>query len=263
MTLNPSDLDDLRTAWRRVSHPSYFTRAIAVVGKPIDRATAALPAKAQDVIQGAVHASLEKALQIALGTLPERRPKAASNWLHRAAVVGTGVLGGAAGFAGLAVELPVSTGVMLRSIADIARAHGESLDDPATQLECLSVFALGGQGTRSDDAAESSYFIVRAALARELALAAKYLAAKGASAKVAAPALVRLLQSIGARFQVVVAEKAALQAVPLLGAATAAALNYGFMDHFQDVANGHFRIRALEREHGVEVVRSAIEQLGA
>ena len=259
MTLNPTDLADLRTAWRRVSHPSYFTRAVAVVGKPIDRATAALPDKAQDLIQGAVHASLEKALQVALGTLPERQPKPASNWLHRAAVVGTGALGGAAGLAGLAVELPVSTGVMLRSIADIARAHGESLDDPEAQLECISVFALGGEGTQSDDAAESSYFLVRAALARELALAAKYLATAGASSKIAAPALVRLIQSIGARFHVVVAEKAALQAVPLLGAATAAALNYGFIDHFQDVADGHFKIRSLERQYGVEAVRAAIE----
>ena len=45
----------------------------------------------------------------------------------------------------LPIELPVSTIIMLRSIADIARSEGEDLSDPESALSCVQVFALGGR----------------------------------------------------------------------------------------------------------------------
>ena len=56
-----------------------------------------------------------------------------------------GSAGGAFGLAALPFELPVSTIIMLRSIADIARSEGEDLSDPDTALSCVQVFALGGR----------------------------------------------------------------------------------------------------------------------
>ena len=52
------------------------------------------------------------------------------------------------------VELPLSTTIMLRSIARIAQSEGEDLEDPATALACLQVFALGGH-SGSDNLHES------------------------------------------------------------------------------------------------------------
>ncbi len=66
---------------------------------------------------------------------------------------------------GCLVELPLTTTLMLRSIADIARAQGERLDDPATTLACLEVLAHGGCSAR-DDGSESGYFAVRTAKPR-------------------------------------------------------------------------------------------------
>jgi len=66
---------------------------------------------------------------------------------------------------GLPIELPVSTAIMLRSIADIARSEGEDLDDIDTKLSSMSVLALGAR-SRKDDNADIGYFAVRAALAR-------------------------------------------------------------------------------------------------
>jgi EcsC protein family len=66
----------------------------------------------------------------------------------------SGAAGGAFGLPTLPIELPVSTIIMLRSIADIARNEGEDLSDPETALSCLEVFALGGRA-KSDDASES------------------------------------------------------------------------------------------------------------
>ena len=76
-------------------------------------------------------------LDTALRTLDARRAGKAADWLHRGVVVASGAVGGAAGLPGLAVELPFSLTVMLRAIADHARAQGEDLGMVAARLECL------------------------------------------------------------------------------------------------------------------------------
>ena len=148
---------------------------------------------------------------------------------------------------------------MLRSIADIARSEGEDLADPEAALACLEVFALGGRST-SDNEADSAYFLIRAELAREVARATEYLLKKGFAQK-GAPALVKLVSRIAARFAVPVSQKAAAQAVPILGAAGGALLNTLFMAHFQNMARGHFVVRRLERKHGIDEVRVAYLEL--
>jgi hypothetical protein len=45
----------------------------------------------------------------------------------------------------LAIELPISTIVRLRSIADIARREDEDFRTIEAQLACLEVLALGGK----------------------------------------------------------------------------------------------------------------------
>ena len=49
----------------------------------------------------------------------------------------------------LALELPFTTTLMLRSIAGIAARHGENLEEPGSRLACLEVFALGPQGNEA------------------------------------------------------------------------------------------------------------------
>ena len=65
------------------------------------------------------------------------------DWLYAASVITTGIAGGAGGLPGLLVELPITTGLMLRSIADIGRAHGERLEYPLFRFTCIEVFAYG------------------------------------------------------------------------------------------------------------------------
>jgi len=38
-------------------------------------------------------------------------------------------------------------------------------------------------------------------------------------------------------------------------------VNYAFIEHFQDVARGHFTVRRLERIYGKILVRSEYERL--
>jgi len=67
------------------------------------------------------------ALETALATVDGQRRLPGKNNLHRAIVAVTGAVGGVFGLPALAIELPVSTMVIFRSIADIARSEGENL----------------------------------------------------------------------------------------------------------------------------------------
>ncbi|HEY8578284.1 MAG TPA: EcsC family protein, partial [Beijerinckiaceae bacterium] len=151
------------------------------------------------------------------------------------------------------------TTLILRAIADIARAEGEDLRDPEAALACLEVFALGGR-TTADDHLDSGYFLVRGLLAQAVSEAAAHVARHGV-AQEGAPALVRLIAAIAARFGVGVSQKAAAQAAPVFGAVGGAAINYAFAAHFQSLAHGHFTVRRLERTYGPATVRAAYDAL--
>jgi hypothetical protein len=46
-----------------------------------------------------------------------------------------------------------------------------------------------------------------------------------------------------------------------VGALGGAVVNYAFIDHFQNVAHGHFSIRRLERIYGKNLIRTEYERL--
>jgi hypothetical protein len=259
VTLSPEDRDALRHARNLLEQPGLATRLTGLIGMPLERAMELLPAQWSKAVTVATEKSLETALKAAVKTLGDQHRGSSSEFLHRVAVATTGAGGGAFGLAGLPVELPLSTTLMLRSIADIARSEGETLESLEARMACLEVFALGGR-TSADDASESAYFLVRAALARAVADAAKFIAERGIVQE-GAPVLVRLIAQVAARFGVVVTEKVAAQAVPLLGAAAGGAINVLFMNHFQQVARGHFIVRRLERAYSPEFIRAEYERL--
>ena len=59
----------------------------------------------------------------------------------------------------------------------------------------------------------------------------------------------------------VVGEKVAAQAVPVIGAASGAAINLLFVSTFQKAAAGHFTVRRLERTYGADAVKSEYEAI--
>jgi hypothetical protein len=257
--LSPDHLEELRRAKALLERPGLAARVTGLIGMPVEKAMDLLPARWSEAVAVATRESLGAALRLAVTTLDDRPQGRSFNLAHKVAVAATGAGGGAFGLAGLPIELPISTTVMLRSIADIARSEGEALGASDAQLACLEVFALGGRSS-ADDATESSYFVVRAALARAVSDAARYVAERGI-AEETAPIIVRLLAQIASRFGLVVSQKVAAQAVPLVGAAAGSAINVLFMDHFQQLARGHFIVRRLERVYSAEAVQAAYEQL--
>jgi hypothetical protein len=252
------DLAALRSAVQSLEHPGLAARLTNMVGKPIELIGYALPTAASQAITTATSKALEMALQVALRTM-QHTPRAGSQLFHKVLATASGAAGGAFGLATLPIELPVSTVIMLRSIAEIARSEGEDLSDPEAALSCVQVFALGGRPD-SDDASESGYFAVRGVLAKSVTQAARYIVERGVIEE-GAPILVRFITQVASRFGLVVTQKLAAQAIPLFGALGGAAVNYAFIEHFQDVARGHFIVRRLERTYGKEVVRREYERL--
>lgn len=256
--LTQADLTDLQYAKTLLENPGLAARISNAVGTPIEKGLAMLPEGANEIIVTTTRKALETALDFALYTLDDE-PRHSTNWLHKTFAGLSGAAGGAFGLPALAIELPVSTAIILRSIADIARSEGESIKSPEARLACLEVFALGGSAA-NDDAVESGYFTVRAVLAKSLSEAAQYMAANGVAQKTAPP-LVRLLTQIAARFGIPVTQKAVAQSLPVVGAAGGALINTLFVDHFQNMSRGHFIVRRLERVYGTETVKLAYLKL--
>ena len=256
MDLSEEDLIELRGAKWTLEHPGIAAKLSAVLGSPLEKGMKLLPARVQQTVHEATQSALMKALEIAVSSLGEKRASKPRDRLHTLAAAASGAAGGAFGIAAIGIELPISTTVMLRSIADIATAAGENPHELETKLACLTVFALGSTKDDTDNAAESGYFAARSALATAVSEASRHLAQKGLQ-KGSAPALVRLIALIASRFGIVVSEKAAAQMVPIIGAAGGALVNTVFINHYQDMARGHFTVRKLERKYGPEAVRLA------
>ncbi len=263
------DRGDLQRAVALLEAPTLTARMASLVGTPLEFAVRALPASVSGRIHGAVEAALYRSAQVALWSMDNRPGHAASTRLHKAAAATAGAVGGAFGFAALFVELPVSTTIMMRAVADVARSEGFDLSDLATRQACLEVFALGGR-SGADDAAETGYYMARgftADVMRHLSaeLAGRSLAGQGLTggvgSKEAGKWLAKLVEKVASRFGVVITEKFAAQAVPIVGAATGAALNTMFTDYYQDVARGHFIVRRLERRYGEAAVRAAYDRI--
>jgi hypothetical protein len=255
--LTAEDRERLAIAKEQLTEQSIATRIAGLIGTPIEKGLAMLPEGAKKVVDRATTEAITRALDVAIMSLVKGRGSSLDK-LHLGLAALSGGVGGAFGLPALLIELPISTTLMLRSIADIAQAHGEILEDVEARLACVQVFALGGPGA-DDDAADTSYFATRTALGRLTAEAARHLAGGAASRE--APALVRLISAIAARFGLVVSEKAAAVALPAVGAIGGALINTLFMDHFQELARGHFTVRALERHYGPAAVRQAYERI--
>jgi hypothetical protein len=257
--LAEADVEQLRKAVQRLEGAGFAARLTNLLGRQVDLVGRSLPAPARKVIVRATEAALRTALRVAISTIDAKSVPKASSGLHKALAAASGAAGGAFGLAAVTVELPVSTTIMLRSIAQIAREEGEDLSQPEAALACIEVFALGGRGP-GVAALDSSYFAVRSVLAKTVSESARFILQRGITDETA-PILVRLIMQIAARFGVVVSQKLAAQAIPIIGAVGGATVNVAFTEHFQTLARGHFTVRRLERAYGADVVRFEYERL--
>lgn len=259
-SLSRADLKALQRAFDHLERQNFAARLADYAGQPIDRVLGMMPRQATVGINRAIEAAMLRCLHLAIGSIEPttKRPPAR----HLASLM-AGINGGISGFFGLAalpIELPVTTTLMLRSIADTARHQGEDLSQIEARLACIEVFALGARvpGKRM----EVGYFASRALLSKLAGDASAFLIERG-MARASAPVVSGLLTEVASRFGMVVSERFAASALPVLGAVGGATVNFVFMSHFQRIAQGHFTIRRLERTYGPAVIRRHYETLSA
>jgi hypothetical protein len=190
--------------------------------------------------QALVEAALRNAYRVGtlgLDSAGCRRPRRRAGRLLAAA---TGGASGLIGVPGIAADLPVTTCLMMRSIAEIARAHGEDLASPDTRQACIEVFAFGGPEIADADI-DIAWWTIRGSLSHA--------------------SIALLIRQVAGRFGAMLSQRYLAQAVPLLGAAAGGTLNYVFMDYYQRMARVHFTLREVERRHDPDAVRACFDGL--
>ncbi|MGJ4727745.1 EcsC family protein [Luteimonas sp. SDU101] len=261
------DYKDLQRAVSLLETPSLTARISNLIGSPIEAGVNKLPANWKEKINDLTKAALFKAVDGALLTMDNNPGEESSTKLNKLYAATSGAVGGAFGLAGIAVELPISTTIIMRAIADVARSEGFDLEDFRTKTACIEVLSLGGE-TSKDDAAETGYYITRAfmtemssafgkGMIEAAARAAKPLTLgfSGITGKQTGSMLAKLIERVAQRFGIVITQKVAVQAAPIVGALSGAAINTLFTDFYQDMARGHFIVKRLELKYGEEMIK--------
>ncbi|MGD2118130.1 MAG: EcsC family protein [Chromatiales bacterium] len=257
LAISEADMQLLEQAYWRLEHPSLAARLSNVVGTPIEVAMQLLPRSWYRRLHQTAEKAIGKAYDSAILSLRRPHESSSHDTYYKALVAGSGAVSGLLGLPGLALELPVTTTLMLRSIAEIARDEGEDIHELETRAACLEVFALGGP-SEEDDAAETGYYSVRLALAGYMYAAVSHVGAHGLHGETA-PILVKLIHAVASNFGLQLSRRAAAQLLPVVSAAAAATLNTVFLQHFQEIARSHFTVRRLERRYGAELVKANYE----
>ncbi len=261
--MQKADVAVLANAVQQLESSNLTTSLSHMVGMPIEKAMTALPGHWSTIVSRLTREALEKALDTALFSL-SKKPLKPKNNIHTLLVGLSGAVGGTFGITALAIELPVSATIMLRSIADIARSYDENLDELDSKIACLTVFALSGGGdskpSTKSKATDTSYYAVRSFLTKALGDTTNHITVHGLS-KESAPIMVQFINAVSTRFSVPVSEKIAAQSLPIIGAVSGASVNYLFIKHYQKMAKAHFSIRELERIYGSKIVEKKYKDI--
>jgi len=271
--ISQEDLEAIQKAKESMENISWAIKGVNILGNTLETGSKLIPEKALNLLQKSTEKVLLGLLKANLVTISKNKTlKEPSKKTYKAIVMGSGAVGGFFGSTtgiGTAIfisEMTITTKFILRSIMDVARSQGEDIYSLEGQMQCLEVFALGGQ-SKDDDGTDTSYYVARAALSASL----KGATAAGAQAAIKSVAInasvmgsnavTKFITQIAARFSVLMTEKFMAQAIPIVGAFGGGSINFIFVNHFQKMATAHFALRRLERKYGKDLVQETYENI--
>ncbi|MDM8540379.1 EcsC family protein [Desulfococcaceae bacterium HSG9] len=253
MKIIKNDLADLKKARKLLEKDSFAIRLANLFGDAAEDTVRLFPKIWRTRIEQSCIVALEKSWEFSMTTMSDSNHPPESERRHRFYAILSGAIGGA-GIISLFAEVPVTTLIIMRSVADVAKSEGEDFRQFDTKLACLQSFALSGDVTDVPAGEKSGYYASRTLLEKPLDESARYIAKKG-FAGIGAPFSAQLLAKFAVRFQTFMTAKAAANVVPAAGAIMGLTVNIIFINYFQDKARGHFIIRRLEKKYGAETVR--------
>jgi len=251
--MKPDDFRALVLAKRDLEKQGMWVRPIIWTGDKLGMVLPKMPRWIGRMVEKLGEWALGRALTVALTTMNLGTVKKARKRTHKIMAMTAGAFGGLLGWITLALELPFSTVVMMRGIAEVARAEGEDLTLPESRLACLSVFAMDQPRHKGKERGQWRLFAARAGMGKLMGEAAQVAGTRNVAAA-SAPAVVRFVHAVAGRFGITVSEKAAAQSIPILGAIGGASINGLLMGHYLRLAHGLFTVRRLEREYGEALV---------
>ena len=208
-----------------------------LIGGQADSLLDRLPAAVRSNLEGATVAALStanRAAQSSRGVVPDQK-----SWLNQAVTTAMGAAGGAGGLPTALAELPVTTTLLLRVIQGVAVEHGFDPAEENVPFDCMQVFSSAGP-LAGDDGADLGFLSARMALSGK--------------------AMQAVIARVAPKLAIVMGQKLAAQAVPVLGAAAGAATNYAYTNYYQEMAHVHFALRRLAIDAGLPE-REMLERL--
>jgi len=193
-----------------------------MVGGQADGLLERLPDGLRDNLGQATETALKIAMKAAEGSRGVIGDQ--PGWLTKAMSTALGAAGGLGGLPSALAELPVTTTVLLHSIQGVAVGHGFDPSEPGVQFDCIRVFSASGP-LEHDDGSDLAFLSTRMI--------------------VTGTAMQKLIARVAPRLAVVLGQKLAAQAVPVLGAVAGAATNYAYSSYYSEVAHVHFGLRRL------------------
>jgi uncharacterized protein (DUF697 family) len=235
--LTEAELADIAAlAKRQRQAGGLLLKAINAVGGSVEDGLKVLPKGLRDQIDDLARTALRQSYDLAQNSRKGLGARVVGDRLHGIMAAMSGALGGAGGIPTALAELPVATTLIFRAVQGVAEIYGEDITSPETRIECLRVFGAGGPQD-GDDGVDTAFIGAR-------------LTVTGASVNA-------LISKVAPRFAVVLGQKLASQAVPVLGAAAGAGTNYAFTNYYIEMAHVHFGLRRLCRTADPDLVADA------
>jgi hypothetical protein len=221
-----AELDALARRYRMASGPGL--KLLNMAGGQAENLLDRLPAPVRAGLGGATEQALMLAMKAA--TRSRRAVGDQKPGVNRAVSAAMGAAGGMGGLPGALVELPATTAFFLRAIQGVAAQHGFDPEAESVTFDCMRVFASAGP-LAHDDGADTGFLSLRLSLT-------------GGAAQ-------KLIAQVAPKLSVVLGQKLAAQAVPVIGALAGASTNYVFSGYYQQMAHVHFGLRRLAVEADV------------
>lgn len=214
-----------RLAARHAQAGSLGLDLLNALGLQAETVLQRLPSGLRDRLDSATERALREAMRAAHAS---RRASAwEPDWFNKVLAGALGAVGGIGGAPTALAEVPVTVVVLLREIQSEAARLGF---DPASEnvhFDCVQVFGVAGP-LAQDDGADLSFLGARMALS--------------------SGSMQALIARVAPRLATVLGQKLATQAVPLLGAATGAAINSAYLGYYREMSHVHFGLRKLAIE---------------